>query len=133
MKIEEVLIELGEKPLYKCAYSKLLIAVINSQLSANSQVTKDDTGYDIIGAIYTIRDEGIRDRLLQKEVHTVRERDSYKQTLVIASVIVGCIIVSTTMIDIIALQHGGVATSSDVFNKIIEGGFDILKIILTNG
>lgn len=100
MNVEEALIDLGDRPLQKSPYSKVLKAMLNALIPTEEKVTLDRTGQDILTDIYSLQDDELREKILQKSVGSVRDNDVYRSTLLVVSGLIGLGVIVTTFLEV---------------------------------
>lgn len=85
IRIEEALIELGPRPLRYSSYSHVLLAVLNAYLPSRVHLEPSVSGQHALTVIYQLKDEALQERILQKQLGSVRNRDSYRTALLLLS------------------------------------------------
>lgn len=88
MTVEEVLVTLGDQPLNKCAYSLVLMAMLNAYLPGDKPVTREMTGAHLLTMIYQMPNDELIDKVLNKKVSTVRSSDPYRHVVLVVAVVI---------------------------------------------
>lgn len=127
MNVEAALIELGEKPLRRSPYSSTLLLILNAYLPGDNPVSPESTGQEILSKVYQLPDTKLQERLMERPLGEVRGRDSYRTVLLVLSGFMGIIGIALAISEIVSPQG---TLSGDALNKIIDGSFSIIKLLL---
>lgn len=133
MTLEELLSALGEDSLSSGNGAVQIVAFLNATLllSGEDALTTATSGDQALVAVYKCPDEGKRDLALKKEFKGLRQKDSYKFTVLamaILAVVVGCGYAST-----VVRTEGEIASEmTDVFKMIITGLFEVAKMMIAS-
>lgn len=130
MKIEAILIELGDRPLRKSAYSKVLGAVLNAYLPGDSPVNDTMNGQELLAKIYQLNDVELQEKILEKQLGAVRNTDMYRNVVLIFAVIVGMTTVLIAMTEILS-AGSPTGASTDNLTKIVIRLIELFEKILT--
>lgn len=131
MNVEEVLIELGDAPLKKSNYSKVLVAFINAMVARETPFTAQSLGHEVLSYIYRHPDPKVQEKILGKRLGAVRDSDPYRSSVLVFSGIIGFIVVTVALVEI---STGGQGMSSDgasVLNTVAEGVLGIVRALVT--
>lgn len=93
MNVEEALIDLGDKPLHKSRYSRVLKAMLTALVPTDQEISMNHTGDELLTMIYKTNGVSLQDKILQKQVGTMRNSDTYRSTVLSASVLIGVSVV----------------------------------------
>jgi len=102
MRVEEALIELGEHPLHRSSYSNVLIAILNAYLPQRVRVTLNNTGQHVLTVIYQLSDETLQEKILQKKLGTVRNKDAYRTSVLWLSGLLSMGVVLYAVIEVVS-------------------------------
>lgn len=129
--VEDALLDLGNRPLRKSSFSMVIVAVVNSYLTRYQIDEVDiDTPADVtLSRIYQLDQTTQRD-VLDRKVGVVRDRDTYRMTLMYASGIIAMIVVVIAIIEIMNVGTDKSGISLALLGKIIEGGFELLTLLV---
>lgn len=88
MKLSELLSNLDTSPLSTNSQSAMIIGFLNAelQLTGADALTRDTSGAQAIGAIYKA-EPTTQDRIFNKDFTPVRQKDSYKFTIIVLTVL----------------------------------------------
>jgi uncharacterized membrane protein YkgB len=130
MKVEEVLIDLGDQPLRKSPYSRILHAVLNAYLPGEKPVNLEMDGQELLSLIYQLPDTALQERILEKQVGGVRNSDSYRTSVLIFSGFIGFIAVTVAITEILNADSAVSSGGMQILSQIVTGSFELLKQIL---
>lgn len=128
MNVEEALIEVADRPLRCSPYSGVLIVVLRALLPAGESITGEITGQQVLTDIYNLSDADLQERILSRELGTVRNRDAYRTTLLSVSGIIGLVAVVITGMEIFRLDRD--RTAMDVLGSLVQGGISVVKFVI---
>ena len=100
MNVEEALIDLGDQPLHKSDYSKVLRAMLNALVPTDKTYTVNHTGQELLADIYQINDRELQERILQKQVGSVRNSDTYRSAVLTLSGLIGVGVILLTLLEL---------------------------------
>lgn len=128
MSVEEALISLGESPLNSSPYSKLLHTLLNAFLPGDEPVEMYLTGHEILSQIYKLPSHDLQERILQRRLGKIRGKDSYRTAVLVFS---GFICIVSILLAVVEIMGWGVGGNSTLVETIVEGMFDVIKLLLT--
>jgi hypothetical protein len=100
MNVEEALIDLGDKPLYKSTYSKVLKAMLNALIPTDTTITMNHTGQELLTEVYQISDPELQEKILEKSVGSVRNSDMYRSSILTLSGMIGLGVIVLTLMEL---------------------------------
>lgn len=130
MTLEEALIELGDQPLAKSAYSTAIKAVVNATLNdPEKMVTLTSTGGMVLTTVYQLADVNTRTTLLNKDLGKVRDKDYYRLFILGLAVMI-CFIAIALVLNVTLGENGQADNSTGLLRLIITETFDLIKNLL---
>lgn len=119
MRLEEALIDVGAKPLYKSPYSKILNAMLNAYLPGDNPVNEDMTGHQLLSEIYQLKNAELQEKILNKKLGHLRTTDAYRSSLLGFSTFAG--------IGVVVIALAEVANTA---GYISVGGIEVLEVLV---
>lgn len=131
MIVENALLDLGNRPLRKSSFSMVIVAVVNSYLERYQidPIDSDTTGDVALSRIYRL-DQTVQKEVLERKVGVVRDRDTYRMTLMYASGIIALIVVVIAIIEIMNVGTDKSGLSLEMLGKVIDGVFSLLTLLV---
>lgn len=130
MTIEEALIDLGDRPLSKSPYQRVIIAIANTYLTRSQMITRDTQGDEALSRIYQFVADEQREELLGKSMGHVRNRDSYKPIVLAAAGLIGAAMIVLALVTMSQAGAGNAQPGVDAINNIVNQSFEIIKALL---
>lgn len=128
MTIEDILIELGDRPLQKSPYSKVVFAIVNALLPTGKAITLTMQGHEILSLIYQLPDTALGEKILSRKVGTLRDTDHYRTLVLFFSALIGFITVTVALLEVFR-DSGPSGTGSGVFTALINGLVSLIKAL----
>lgn len=128
MTIEDILIELGDRPLQKSPYSKVVFAIVNALLPTGKAITPTMQGHEILSLIYQLPDTALGEKILSRKVGTLRDTDHYRTLVLFFSGLIGSITVMVALLEVFR-DSGPSGTGSEVFTALINGLVSLIKAL----
>lgn len=104
MNVEEALIELGDRPLYKSPYSRVMNVVLKALIPGEGIVTSTRTGQELLAEIYQIKDLELQEKILQKNIGTIRNNDAYKSAILSLSSLIAMGVIVLTLLELSGIR-----------------------------
>jgi hypothetical protein len=88
MKLSELLSNLDSSPISNNPQSAMIVGFLNSELNlvGDAALTKNSSGAEAIAVIYKA-EQSTQDKIFLKDFTPVRQKDSYKFTIVVLTVL----------------------------------------------
>lgn len=108
MIVEETLVSLGEQPVKKSPFSHVIVAMANSYFSQHGieRVTRETASNLVYERVWKLPKEE-RIELLNHTVGNVRDRNTYRATLLVVAVIAAVVIIPVMIIELVSSNNGG--------------------------
>lgn len=131
MIVENALLDLGNRPLRRSSFSIVIVAVVNSYLERYQidPIDVETPGDVALSRIYRL-DQTVQQEVLERKVGVVRDRDTYRMTLMFASGIIALIVVVIAIVEIAHVGTDKSGLSLELLGKIVEGGFGLLTLLI---
>lgn len=126
MTLEEVLVNLDDKPISSLASSTRVIAFLNGSLAGQLHVSKDSTGIDILTFIYSLPDTELQRRILIKRFRV--STDPYRNLIMTLSGFLGFITLGS-LITILKTDEGVTENHVGLFSTILDAIVEIIKTL----
>lgn len=128
MTFEELLAEMGDRPLKSSSYSRYVQGVLNANLATDKQIILDNTGQEILNRLYDIRDGDRRDLLLAKSIEKpVRQRDVYRLILIVACAVVSLVVVLGAFLALTQPVGGSDNPALALLSQFMDGLFGLVR------
>lgn len=127
MTLEEVLVDLGDKPISSLRKSTRTIAFLNGSLTGQLHVSNDSVGIDILTFIYSLPDTELQRRILTKRFKV--STDPYRNLIMILSGFLGFITLGS-VITILKTGEGLTENHVGLFSTILDAIVEIIKTLL---
>lgn len=127
MTLEEVLVNLGDKPISSLAMKTRTLAFLNGSLAGQLQVDNDSIGIDILTFIYSIPDAELQRRILTKRFKV--SSDSYRSLIMTLSGFLGFLTLGS-VITILKTDEGFTENHVGFFTTILDAIVEIIKTLL---
>lgn len=127
MTLEEVLVDLGDKPISSLMTSTRIIAFLNGNLTGQLHVSNDSVGIDILTFIYSLPDTELQRRILTKRFKV--STDPYRNLIMILSGFLGFITLGS-VITILKTDEGLTENHVGLFSTILDAIVEIIKTLL---
>lgn len=127
MTLEEVLVDLGDKPISSLRKSTRTIAFLNGNLTGQLHVSNDSVGIDILTFIYSLPDTELQRRILTKRFKV--NTDPYRNLIMILSGFLGFITLGS-VITILKTGEGLTENHVGLFSTILDAIVEIIKTLL---
>lgn len=127
MTLEEVLVDLGDKPISSLRKSIRTIAFLNGNLAGQLHVSNDSVGIDILTFIYSLPDTELQRRILTKRFKV--STDPYRNLIMVLSGFLGFITLGS-VITILKTDDGLTENHVGLFSTILDAIVEIIKTLL---
>lgn len=127
MKLEDVLVNLDDKPISSLMASTRIIAFLNGSLAGQLHVSDDSIGIDILTFIYSLSDVELQRRILTKRF--IVSTDPYRNLIMILSGFLGFIALGS-VITILKTDEGFTENHVGLFSTILNAIVEIIKTLL---
>ena len=109
----------------------VIVAVVNSYLERYQidPIDSDTTGDVALSRIYRL-DQAVKKEVLERKVGVVRDRDTYRMTLMYASGIIALIVVVIAIVEIMHVGTDKSGLSLEMLGKVIDGVFSLLTLLV---
>lgn len=104
MIVNDALIQLGENPVKRSPFSSVIVAMVNSYLkkSAIEPITSNTRADHVIARIWELPTD-TRLELMEQKVGVMRDRDTYRLTLTLVSVVIVVFVVLVGVVEILSV------------------------------
>lgn len=127
MTLEEVLVDLGDKPISSLMVGTRAIAFLNGSLTGQLHVSNDSVGIDILTFIYSLPDAELQRRILTKRFKV--STDPYRSLIMTLSGSLGFITLGS-VITILKTDEGFTENHVGLFSTILDTIVEIIKMLL---
>lgn len=101
MKVEEVLIELGQSPLSTSPYSRVLLTLLNAYIPGETPITEQSSGLELLSMIYKMSDMKRQEKILNKNLGVIRSTDSYRTALLTMATLFGAVVMWMAVCEVV--------------------------------
>ena len=132
MTLEQILSDLGNKPVSKAPNHRQIVAYLNGMLRSGDQerFSGSTTADEILTEIYSLTDMNKQTKLLEKVYTGHRANDTYRSSILVASSLLAILLFGIVMsvINTDGPMSGEVA---DVLKTLGTGLIEVLKMVLS--
>lgn len=104
MIVNDALIQLGEQPVKRSPFSSVIVAMVNSYLKRSSlELITPSTRADLVIARIWELPSDRREELMKQRVGVMRDRDTYRLTLTLVSLVLVSFVVMVGVVEILSV------------------------------
>lgn len=132
MTLEQILSDMGNKPLSKAPNYRQIVAYLNGMLHADgsARVDGNTTADEVLTEIYSLTDLNKQNVLLEKEYTGHRASDTYRSSILTASALLA-ILSSGVVVSVINTDGPMSSEVADIFKTLGLGLIEILKMAIS--